>query len=117
MTAQVRGQPAHIAMTAIVGASILSHSVVAQTGGSNTESLQNFAQPELKENVVTLSQSVLQQVSQLSFRLRHASFAKEPDAIAIRQDIDRLNQLSESLVEPKLSEAVVIDANVVERRL
>ncbi|MFM2254516.1 MAG: hypothetical protein RLZZ47_5 [Bacteroidota bacterium] len=61
---------------------------------------------ELKENVVTLSQSVLQQVSQLSFRLRHASFAKEPDAIAIRQDIDRLNQLSESLVEPKLSEAV-----------
>jgi len=61
---------------------------------------------ELKENVVTLSQSVLQQISQLSFRLRHASFAKEPDAIAIRQDIDRLNQLSESLIEPKLSEAV-----------
>jgi flagellar basal body-associated protein FliL len=58
---------------------------------------------ELKENVVTLSQSVLQQVSQLSFRLRHASFAKEPDAIAIRQDMDRLNQLSETLVEPKLS--------------
>ena len=61
---------------------------------------------ELKENVVTLSQSVLQQVSQLSFRLRHASFAKEPDAIAIRQDMDRLNQLSETLVEPKLSEEV-----------
>jgi DNA-binding CsgD family transcriptional regulator len=61
---------------------------------------------ELKENVVTLSQSVLQQVSQLSFRLRHASFAKEPDAIAIRQDMDRLNQLSETLVEPKLSQEV-----------
>jgi hypothetical protein len=61
---------------------------------------------ELKENVVTLSQSVLQQISQLSSRFRHASFAKEPDAIAIRQDIDRLTQLSESLVEPKLSEAV-----------
>jgi hypothetical protein len=29
----VCGQPAHIAMTAIVGASTISHSVVAQTGG------------------------------------------------------------------------------------
>jgi len=52
MTAQVCGQPAHIAMTAIVGASNLSHSVVAQTGGSNPYSLQNFAQPDFEENVV-----------------------------------------------------------------
>ncbi len=43
MTAQVCGQPAHIAMTAIVEASNLSHSVVAQTGGSNPYSLQIFA--------------------------------------------------------------------------
>ncbi len=53
MTAQVCGQPAHIAMTAIVGASNLSHSVVAQTGGSNPYSLQNFAQPDFEENVVS----------------------------------------------------------------
>jgi hypothetical protein len=32
MTARVCGQPVHIAMTAIVGASTLTHSLVAQTG-------------------------------------------------------------------------------------
>ncbi len=53
MTAQVCGQSAHIAMTAIVGASNLSHSVVAQTGGSNPYSIQNFAQPEFEKNVVS----------------------------------------------------------------
>ncbi len=53
MTAQVCGQPAHIAMTVIVGASNLSHSVVAQTGGSNPYSLQIFAQPDFEENVVS----------------------------------------------------------------
>jgi hypothetical protein len=44
---------AHIAMTAIVGASTLSHSAVAQTGVSNPYSLQNFAQPDFEENVVS----------------------------------------------------------------
>ncbi len=53
MTAQVCGQPAHIAVIAIVGASTLSHSVVAQTGGSNPYSLQSLAQPVFKENVVS----------------------------------------------------------------
>ncbi len=53
MTAQVCGQPAHIAMTAIVGASNLSLSVVAQTGGSNPYSIQNFAQPDFDQNVVS----------------------------------------------------------------
>lgn len=61
---------------------------------------------ELKDNVVNISQTVLQQVSQLSLRLRNANFAKDPEAIAIRQDIDRLNQLSESLSEPNLSASV-----------
>ncbi len=40
-------------MTASVGASTLSHSVVAQTGGSNPYSLQIFAQPDFEENVVS----------------------------------------------------------------
>jgi hypothetical protein len=53
MTAQVCGQPAPIAMIAIVGASNLSHSVVAQTGCSNPYSLQIFAQPDFEENVVS----------------------------------------------------------------
>jgi hypothetical protein len=53
MTAQVCRQPAHIAMTAIVGASNLSHAVVAQTRGSNPYSLQIFAQPDFEENVVS----------------------------------------------------------------
>ncbi len=53
MTAQVCWQPAHIAMTAIVGASTLSHSVVAQLGGSNPYSIQNFAQPDFEENVLS----------------------------------------------------------------
>ncbi len=55
-TAQVCGHPAHIAMTAIVGASTLSHSVVAQTGGSNPHSLQNFAQPNFEVNVVSAAE-------------------------------------------------------------
>jgi hypothetical protein len=42
-------------MTAIVGASNLSHSVVAQTGGSNPYSLQIFAQPDFEENVVSVA--------------------------------------------------------------
>ncbi len=46
MIAQVCWQPAHIAMTVIVGASSLSHSVVAQTGGSNPYSLQSFELPD-----------------------------------------------------------------------
>ncbi len=46
------GQPDQIAMTAIVGASYLSHSVVAKTGVSNPYSLEVFAQPDFKENVV-----------------------------------------------------------------
>ncbi len=45
-------QPAHIAMTVIVRASTLSHSVVAQTGGGNPFSPQNFAQLDFEENVV-----------------------------------------------------------------
>ncbi len=42
-------------MTAIVGASTLSHSVtvVAQTGGSNPYSQQTFAQPDFEEKVVS----------------------------------------------------------------
>jgi hypothetical protein len=40
-------------MTAVVGASTLSHSVVAQTGGINPYSLQIFEQPDFEENVVS----------------------------------------------------------------
>jgi hypothetical protein len=65
MTAQVCGQPAHIAMIAIVGASTLSHSVVAQTGSNNPYSLQIFAQPVFKENVVSAADLSTQTGQQL----------------------------------------------------
>lgn len=61
---------------------------------------------EMKENVFNVSQTVLQQVAKLSDRLRTASFARDPEAISIRLDIDRLNQLSETLSEPVLSESI-----------
>jgi hypothetical protein len=53
MTAQVTslvcGQPADITMTAIDGASTLSHLVVAQTGVSNPDCLKKIAQPDFEE--------------------------------------------------------------------
>jgi hypothetical protein len=73
MTAQVCGQPAHIAMTAIVGASKISHSVVAQTGDSNPYSLQIFAQPDFEENVVSIADVSTQTEQQIEINEQQSS--------------------------------------------
>ncbi len=65
MAVQVCRQPDDFAMTAIVGSSTFSHSVLVQTGGGNTESLQNFAQPELEENVLPLTDASTQTEQQI----------------------------------------------------
>ncbi len=74
MTAQVCGQPAHIAMTAIfIGASNLSHSVVTQTGGSNPYSLQIFAQTDFDENVVSAADVSTQTEQQIEINEQQSS--------------------------------------------
>lgn len=61
---------------------------------------------ELKENVVAISQTILEQVSGIGQRLRTANFAKDPEAVSIRLDLERLTKLSQSVVQPSLSEVV-----------
>jgi len=61
---------------------------------------------ELKENVVAISQSILEEVSGIGQRLRTAGFARDPEAISIRLDLERLAQLSQSVIQPSLSEVV-----------
>ncbi len=73
MTAQVCWQPAHIAMTANVGASNLSHSVVAQTGGSSPYSLKNFAQPDFEEKVVSAADVSTQTEQQIEINEQQSS--------------------------------------------
>lgn len=54
---------------------------------------------ELKEKTITLAQSVLMQVSKLSDRIKNSSFSKDPDALFLRQDLDRLTELSSAISE------------------
>ena len=61
---------------------------------------------EMKENVVAISQSVLEQISQIVQKIRSANFSKDPEAVAIRQDLVRLTQLSQAFIEPNLSDTV-----------
>ncbi len=60
-------------MTAIVGASTLSYSVVAQTGGSNPCSLQIFAQPDFEENVVSAADVSTQTEQKLEINEQQSS--------------------------------------------
>jgi len=95
MTAQVCGQPAHIAMTAIVGASNLSHSVVAQTGGSNPYSLQIFAQPDFEENVVSAADISTQTEQQIEINEQLSSEQQKVNWKTIiselQEDIDKID--------------------------
>jgi hypothetical protein len=97
MTAQVCGQPAHIAMTAIVRASTHTHSVVAQTVGSNPYSLQKFAQPEHEEFVVSaagVSTQTEQQIEinhQCTAEFRTAKSELEDSLSELQEDIDTIN--------------------------
>ena len=95
MTAQVCGQPAHTAMTAIVGASNLSHSVVAQTGGSNPYSLQIFAQPDFEENVVSAADVSTQTEQQIEINEQQSSKQQKVNWKTIiselQEDIDKIN--------------------------
>ena len=95
MTAQVCGQPAHIAMTAIVGASNLSHSVVAQTGGSNPYSLQIFAQPDFEENVVSAADVSTQTEQQIEINEQQSSEQQKVNWKTIiselQEDIDKID--------------------------
>lgn len=61
---------------------------------------------ELKENVVAISQTILEQISGIGQRLKTADFAKHPEAVSIRLDLERLTKLSQSVVQPSLSEVV-----------
>ena len=61
---------------------------------------------EIKENVVAISQSVLEQIALIVQKIRTANFAKDPEAVVIRQDLVRLTQLSQAFMEPNLSETV-----------
>ncbi|MFM6952144.1 MAG: hypothetical protein ACKOXR_03245 [Bacteroidota bacterium] len=61
---------------------------------------------EMKENVVAISQSVLEQIALIVQKIRTANFAKDPEAVVIRQDLVRLTQLSQTFMEPNLSETV-----------
>jgi hypothetical protein len=60
-------------MTAIVGASIFSHSVVAQIRGSNPYSLKNFAQPDFEENVVSAADISTQTEQQMEMNEQQSS--------------------------------------------
>jgi len=95
MTAQVCGQPTHIAMTAIVGASNLSHSVVAQTGGSNPYSLQNFAQPDFEENLVSAADISTQTEQQIEINEQLSSEQQKVNWKTIiselQEDIDKID--------------------------
>lgn len=62
---------------------------------------------ELKEKTITLAKSVLQQVSKLSERIKSSSFAKDPDAIFLRQDLERLSEIS-SLISGSNTENDVV---------
>jgi hypothetical protein len=84
MTAQVCRQPARIDITAIVGASTLSHSVVAQTGGSsNPYSLQIFGQPDFEENVVSPADVSTQTEQQIEVNEQQSSEQKKVNGKAI----------------------------------
>lgn len=61
---------------------------------------------EIKENVVAISQSVLEQIALIVQKIRTANFAKDPEAVVIKQDLVRLTQLSQAFMEPNLSETV-----------
>ena len=54
---------------------------------------------ELKEKTITLAQSVLVQVSKLSENIRNSSFSKDPQVLLLKQDLDRLSELSTSFSE------------------
>jgi tetratricopeptide (TPR) repeat protein len=54
---------------------------------------------ELKEKTIILAQSVLVQVSKLSENIRNSSFSKDPQVLLLKQDLDRLSELSTSFSE------------------
>ncbi len=60
-------------MTAIVGSSYLSHSMVAKTGVSNPYSLEIFAQPDFEENVVSAADVSTQTEQQSEIKEQQSS--------------------------------------------
>ena len=84
-----------MSMTAIVGATNLSHSVVAQTGGSNPCSLQNFAQPDFEENVVSAADVSTQTEQQIEINEQQSSKQQKVNWKTIiselQEDIDKID--------------------------
>ena len=70
-----------------------------ETDIRESEILALQKEKELKEKTITLAQSVLVQVSKLSERIKNSSFSKDPDALFLRQDLERLSELSTSISE------------------
>ena len=70
-----------------------------ETDIRETEILALQKEKELKEKTIRLAQSVLVQVSKLSERIKNSSFSKDPDALFLRQDLERLSELSTSISE------------------
>jgi hypothetical protein len=81
-------------MTAIVGASNLSHSVVAQAGSSNPYSLQIFAQPDFEENVVSAADVSTQTEQQNEINEQQSSEQQKVNWKTIiselQEDIDKI---------------------------
>ena len=113
MTAQVCGQPAHVAMTAIVGASTISHSVVAQTGGSNPYSLQIFAQPDFEENLVPVADISTQTEQQIEINEQLSSEQQKVNLKTIiselQEDIDRIDIDCVRIVTDDVDDIIVIE--------
>jgi hypothetical protein len=70
-----------------------------ETAIKENEILTLQKEKELKEKTITLAKSVLLQVSKLSDKIKNSSFSRDPDALMLKQELDRLSELSTSVSE------------------
>jgi len=70
-----------------------------ETAIKENEILTLQKEKELKEKTITLAKTVLLQVSKLSDKIKNSSFSRDPDALMLKQELDRLSELSTSVSE------------------